>query len=178
MLGAFNIVCIRRRCLTLSCINLGMSHKMLFYIRSMIYIDIECLESCEAREKITMLNAKDVYPRWQKSSIPKNMFYQSGPWLPSGCSKIVGQLLHSETITPTWMWWAGKLMLRFEFAQRSYHSYIRFSDIIWYVGIWYHYHIVPVSVYYFYIILYIIMLFEFELFTFIHSILDVIVAIL
>ena len=124
MLGAFNIVCICRRCLTLSRINLGMSHKMLFYIRSMIYIDIECLQSCEAREKFTMLNAKDVYPRWQKSSIPKNMFYQSGPWLPSGCSKIVGQLLHSETITPTWMWWAGKLMLRFEFAQRSYHSYV------------------------------------------------------
>ena len=117
-------ICIRRRCLTLSCINLGMSHKMLFYICSMIYIDVECLQSCEAREKFTMLNAKDVYPRWQKSSIPKNMFYQSGPWLPSGCSKIVGQLLHSETITPTWMWWAGKLMLRFEFAQRSYHSYV------------------------------------------------------
>ena len=51
--------------LTLSCINLGMSHKMLFYICSMIYIDIECLQSCEAREKFTMLNAKDVYPRWQ-----------------------------------------------------------------------------------------------------------------
>ena len=82
-LGAFNIVCIRRRCLTLSCINLGMSHKMLFYIRSMIYIDTECLQSCEAREKFTMLNAKDVYPRWQKSSIPKNMFYQSGPWFRS-----------------------------------------------------------------------------------------------
>lgn len=84
--GSFNIGYLRRRSLTLSCINLGMSHKMLFYMRWMIYIDIECLQFCEGREEFaffmaTMLNAKDVCPSWQKKekSIPKNMLYKSGP---------------------------------------------------------------------------------------------------
>ena len=58
--------CIRRRSLTLSCINLGMSHNMLFYIRSMIYMGIDCLQSCNLEKGFCfmamMLNAKDVYP--------------------------------------------------------------------------------------------------------------------
>ena len=44
----------RRRSLTLSCINLGMSHNMMFYIRSMIYMGIDCLQSCDLE--------KGVYP--------------------------------------------------------------------------------------------------------------------
>ena len=73
--GAFTIGYLRRRSLTLSCINLGMSHKMLFYMRWMIYIDIECLQFCEGRAEFaffmaTVLNAKDVCPSWQKMKNP------------------------------------------------------------------------------------------------------------
>ena len=56
----------RRRSLTLSCINLGMSHNMMFYTRSMIYMGIDCLLSCDLKKGVCfmamMLNAKDVYP--------------------------------------------------------------------------------------------------------------------
>ena len=83
--------CIRRRSLTLSCINLGMSHNMLFYIRSMIYLGIDCLQSCDLEKGFCfmamMLNAKDVYPSWQ--NLLWKHVSQWGQWLPSGCSKIV-----------------------------------------------------------------------------------------
>ena len=73
-----------------------MSHKMLFYMRSMIHI--ECLQSCEASEKFTFfmaktLNAKDVLPI--RSVVPIWLFKNSVPsfscyiprWLhPLGCN--------------------------------------------------------------------------------------------
>ena len=117
---------------------------MLFYIRWMIYIHIECLQLFEGREEFaffmaTMLTAKDVYPSWQKNekSIQKNMLYQSGPWLPSGCSMnllancCIPRRLHPLRCSAV----SGVEVKIWNCAQISHHSHIgnhTVSFFFWY----------------------------------------------